>query len=491
MTHKVVIIGAGYAGLPAAKRLARRVRPDEVTVSLVSASSDFIERPRLHQLAVGQDIEQVPLARYLKGSGVGLVAASVTGIDLAARELRTVDARGRDAAMRYDTLVYALGSNIDRTSVPGVAEHCATLTGASSALDLRARLTALARAGGRVTVGGGGLTGIETAAEIAAAFPAVRTQLVSASTPGGRLSDKGRCYLHDTLAELGISVIEHAPVEHVESGRLVLADQRHVPFDLCVWAGGFAVPDLARTAGLAVNAGDRALVDATLRSVSHPNVYVIGDAAAVAGSWGEQLAMGCRTGGFTGPAVADIIAARLAGRDPKPFWYRYFHECISLGRRHGLVQFLSPDQAPRDRILTGRPAILYKDLTLNGAKMLFRHSGPMLGRRPSAGPRSPAGPQPSGPGRSAVTAEGEPPHRAHRESRERHSGVRPADAALRGYVSGADERGRAGAGGVEVRAVRRPGVAEHGASGPAASAGGGRVRARGGAEGRSAPHPRC
>jgi len=380
MGHQVVIIGAGYAGLPAAKRLARQVRPDEITVTLVSAFVDFVERPRLHQLAVGQNIERMPLSRYLDGSGVRLVAASVTGIDLDAREVRTTDQSGRRCAVHYDTLVYALGSNIDLISVPGAAENCVTLVGRSAAAELHDRLTGLA-ADATVAVCGGGLTGIETAAEIATAFPTVRTQLVSASTPGRWLSDKGRRYLRHTFAELGVEVVDEARVEHVEAGRLMLADRRQVPFELCVWAGGFTVPTLARKAGLAVNEAGRALVDTTLRSVTHPDVYVIGDAAAIAGSWGEQLAMGCRTGGFTGPKVADIIAARLTGRDPRPFAYRYIHECISLGRQHGLVQFLNRDETPKDRILTGRKAIMYKNATLGGAKLLFRHSGPMLARR--------------------------------------------------------------------------------------------------------------
>jgi NADH dehydrogenase FAD-containing subunit len=380
MDHHVVIIGAGYAGLPAAKRLARQVRPDEVTVTLVNAFSDFVERPRLHQLAVGQHIEPMPLRRYLHGSGVRLIAASVVGIDLDAREVVTTNERGRRAAMRYDTLVYALGSNIDVASVPGAAEHCVTLVGPSAAGELHARLTNLA-AGVTVTVCGGGLTGIEIAGEIATAFPTVRMQLVSASTPGGWLSGKGRRYLLGTLAELGVEVVDGARVAHVEPGCLVLADGRRVAFELCVWAGGFRVPALARKAGLAVNQADRALVDATFRSVTHPDVYVIGDAAAIAGAWGEQLAMGCRTGGFTGPKVADIIAARLTGRNPQPFAYRYIHECISIGRRHGLVQFLNRDETPKDQILTGRKAIMYKNATLNGAKLLFRHTGPILARR--------------------------------------------------------------------------------------------------------------
>jgi NADH dehydrogenase FAD-containing subunit len=217
-------------------------------------------------------------------------------------------------------------------------------------------------------------------------------RLVSARTPGGWLSGKGRRYLRDTWDELGVEIIDGARVEHVEPRRLVFADGRQLPFELCVWAGGFTVPTLARKAGLAVNAADRALVDATFRSVNHPHVYVIGDAAAIAGSWGRQLAMGCRTGGLTGPKVADIIAARLTGREPEPFAYRYIHECISLGRHRGLVQFLNRDETPKDRILTGRTAIMYKNATLNGAKLLFRHSGPMLARRRHMNPTEFAAP---------------------------------------------------------------------------------------------------
>jgi NADH:ubiquinone reductase (H+-translocating) len=381
VTHQVVIIGAGYAGLPAARRLARQVRPDEVTVRLVSAFADFVERPRLHQLAAGQDIDQVPLTCYLRGSGVELVTASVTGIDTARHQVHTTDGQGRRRTVGYDTLIYALGSNIDVVSVPGVAEHCAALVGASAALDVHARLTGLARTGATVTVCGGGLTGIEVATEIATTFPTLRTQIVSAHVPGGRLSDKARRYLDATFAKLGITVVDQARVERVEPDHLVLADRPPVPFDLCVWAGGFTVPTLARSAGLAVDADGRAIVDPTLRSVSHEDVYVIGDAAAVAGPWGERLAMGCRTGGFTGPQVADTVAARLTGREPEPFRFRYIHECISLGRRHGLVQFFNADQTPKNRILTGRRAIVYKNLTLDGARLLFRHAGPMAARR--------------------------------------------------------------------------------------------------------------
>lgn len=381
MKHQVVVIGGGYAGIPAAKRLARRVRADEVSVTLVSAFPDFVERPRLHQLAVGQQVEQLPLWRIFAGTGVEVTFASVVRIDLAGRSLQVIDRNGRPGRIRYDTLVYALGSNIDLTSVDGVGEHCAALVGVSAAEHLHARLAEVQAGGGSVTVGGGGLTGMEVAAEIAESYPQLQTRLVSAQTPGRWMSPKARSYLDQTFGRLGVDVVEGTRVDRVEDGKLVTADGSGVRFDLCVWAGGFTVPDLARTSGLAVAPNGRALVDATLESVSHPGVYVIGDAASISGSWGEELAMGCRSGGFTGPAVGDIIAARLTGRTVKPFRYRYFHECVSLGRRHGLIQFLNADESPKDRILTGRKAIWYKNATLGGAKLLFRHTGPYLARR--------------------------------------------------------------------------------------------------------------
>lgn len=89
--------------------------------------------------------------------------------------------------------------------------------------------------------------------------------------------------------------------------------------------------------------------------------------------------MGCRTGGFAGPQVADIVAARLAGNEPKPFRYRYFQECI--GRRRGVVQFLAADETPKERVLRGRPAIRYKNATLRSAQWMFRHPGPYVHRR--------------------------------------------------------------------------------------------------------------
>lgn len=377
MTQRIVVLGAGYAGLPAARRLANQAGPDEAEITLVSAADTFLERPRLHQVATGQRPRELPLSGVL-GGRVRLRVARVTGIDLDTRRVRLGTPGGPDT-LGYDTLVYALGSTVDVASVPGVAEHAHTLGDGASARRLHRALGGL-RPGDTVTVCGGGLCGIEMAAELAESHPGLRVALVSRTEPGAWLSPRARRHLGRAFGRLGVEVTV-AEVAKAGPDALMLADGRHLPHDLCIWAGGFAVPSLARDAGLEVNAQGRVLVDPTLRSVSHPGVYAIGDAAAVRGDWGDALAYGCRSGGFTGPYVADAIADRLAGRTPRPFRFRYFHECVSLGRKDALIQFLRADERPHRYVLTGRPAVWYKNIVLDSAKLLFRRPGPYLPRR--------------------------------------------------------------------------------------------------------------
>ncbi|MFI1096453.1 NAD(P)/FAD-dependent oxidoreductase [Streptomyces sp. NPDC020917] len=379
MSSRVLVLGAGYAGLPAAKRIARQVLPGEVEVTLVNGTADFVERPRLHQIAMGQDVKVVPLRSYLDGSGVRFVRGWVRSIDVDAHAVAVEE----DGGLRhhpYDILVYALGSRTDVGTVPGVREHALTLDTLDGAALASNALRGL-EPSATVVVCGGGLTGIETATEVAESLPELDVRLVSSTEPGHWLSGKARRHLHHVLDELRIDVTCGARVREVRSGELVLEQGRRIPFGVGFWAGGFGVPALARESGLAVTAQGRARVDARMQSLSHPDVYVIGDAAAVAGSWGEEFAMGCRTGGFTGPKVADVVAARLTGRETGPLRFRYIHECISLGRRHGVVQFLDADGSPIPRILTGRKAITYKNAVLNSARLVFGHAGPALARR--------------------------------------------------------------------------------------------------------------
>ncbi len=369
MTQHIVVIGAGYSGLAAALRAARRL-PD-ARITLINPRAYFVERVRLHQLAAGQRLRRYPLTDILGTAGIELVVGSVRTIDTERREV-TVDSL--DTPVPYDTLVYALGSVAD-TSTPGVAEHAATVAGPAEAQALRDKVATMARQEGTLTVVGGGLTGIETAAEVAETYPGLEVRLVTDTEPGAGLSERGRAHLRRVFDRLGVEVRTDAKVVEVHSDAVELADGNTMTTDLVVWATGFGVPDLAARSGTTVDSAGRIVVDDTLRSVSHPDVYAVGDSAAAHHPDGSPLRMACATALPLGRYAGDVIAARAHGRSPRPLRFRYFFQCLSLGRDDGVIQFVDAHDRPRERVLTGRLAARVKEAVVRGATFTARRSG--------------------------------------------------------------------------------------------------------------------
>ncbi|WP_026923769.1 NAD(P)/FAD-dependent oxidoreductase [Glycomyces arizonensis] len=372
MNHRIVVLGAGYAGAIAAGRLAKRLRREDVHLTLVNAEPDFVERVRMHQLAAGQDLKPRPLADMFQGTGVRLRVDRVTAVDV---EAKTVALKSGDE-LAYDTLVYGLGSAAADHGVPGVAEHAYELASRPGALRLRERLAELG-AGARVLVVGGGLTGLEAVTEIAETRPDLDVALAAREGLGGWLSGRGRSHLRGVVERLGITVHERAAVERVEAGGVVLEGGRAVGADVTVWTAGFAVHPIAAASTLEVSGTGQIVVDATMRSVSHPDVYAVGDAALAMGPGDKPLRMSCASGVPVAWQAADAIAARLTGRKIPKAPLRYFNQCISLGRRDGLIQFVTADDRAKGSLLKGRTAARYKELVCKGAVWGVAH--PTLG----------------------------------------------------------------------------------------------------------------
>lgn len=362
--HRVIVIGAGYSGAIAAGRLARRLRRQDVAITLVNAEPDFVERVRMHQLAVGQELTSRPFSEMFAGTGVRLRLARVTAVDVDRRTVTVTDEQSTEE-LPYDTLVYALGSAWNTQGVPGTAEHAHDIAGRPSALRLRDRLAGLA-AGQPVVVVGGGLTGLEAATEIAEARPDLDVALAALGGLGDWLSPKGARHLRKVVDRLGITVHEHTAVTAVEADRVTTADSA-IPAAVTVWTTGFAVHPIAQATTLEADGNGLIVVDATMRSVSHPDVYAIGDAARVMGPGDKPLRMSCASGVPTAWQAADSIASRLTGTKPTTVPLRYFNQCISLGRREGLIQYVTADDRARPAALTGRTAALYKELVCKGA----------------------------------------------------------------------------------------------------------------------------
>ncbi|NEB40628.1 FAD-dependent oxidoreductase [Streptomyces sp. SID14515] len=365
--HRIIVIGAGYTGASAAGRLARRLRSEDVSITLVNAEPDFVERVRMHQLAAGQDLRPRPFREMFAGTGVRLKLAKVSGIDVDRRTVSVTapDGTGEPEDLEYDTLVYALGSAWNTHAVPGVAEHAHDIAGRDGALRLRDRLAALAP-GSPVTVVGGGLTGVEAAAEIAETRPDLDVALIARGALGDWLSPKGARHLRKVFTGLKITAHEHTAATAVEADRVTTAEG-DVPAAITVWTTGFAVHPIARATTLETGDNGQIVVDATMRSTSHPDVYAIGDAALVAGPGDKPLRMSCASGVPTAWQAADAIAARLTGGKLPTISARYFNQCISLGRKKGLIQYVTADDRAVSAALTGRLAAFYKELVCKGA----------------------------------------------------------------------------------------------------------------------------
>ena len=353
MSHKIVIVGAGYAGMMSALRFAGKTRDADIT--LINASDQFVERLRHHQRVTGQALKRRPISALLRGKRVRFVQGLVKHIDL---RQHTIAVDSQQQPIEYDTLVYALGSMTDRGSVPGANEHAIAMESPR----LGEKLALLAAKGGRLLVVGGGLTGIESASEIAEAFPSVQVTLLTRGTFGSQLSQKGQRHLRRTFDKLGIEVCDNTIVTEVKAGTVVTNTDDEIPFDICVWTGSFVALPMAREAGFAVNARGQILIDPYLQSVSHPEVYAVGDAAAFIERFGAPIRMSANTALPMGAHAADNIMAQLNKKTPSPFSFAYGGRCVSLGRHVGLVQWVDQDDTPREHVTTGRKAAFFKEV---------------------------------------------------------------------------------------------------------------------------------
>ncbi|RAG84449.1 FAD-dependent oxidoreductase [Streptacidiphilus pinicola] len=353
--HRVVILGSGYAGLAAAVQLAGRVKGrQDVQVTLVNAQERFTERLRLHMTATGQEVAALDIPELLTGTGVRFVRGWVTAIDAETKAVRIDD----DRELPYDTLVYGLGGVADTTAVPGAEDHAYTLSGVQDAQLLAERLARLTT--GTVVVAGSGLTGVESAAEIAERYPELRVVLLGRQEPGANMNPRARAYLRGALDRLGVRVRAGVEVVKVLPDAVELADGETLDADAVLWTSGTRVSPLPAAAGLEVDAHGRIVTDQALRSVSHPNVYAIGDAAAIRQGYGVMHGT-CQGGMPTGVHAALSIDRTLRGKQPKPFRFGYYHTPVSLGRGDAVVQFTRPDDSPRRICLTGGLAVRYKE----------------------------------------------------------------------------------------------------------------------------------
>ncbi|MBO3744857.1 FAD-dependent oxidoreductase [Streptosporangiaceae bacterium NEAU-GS5] len=364
---KVVVIGGGYAGTMAANRLRRR---GGIDITLVNPRPKFVERIRLHQFVAGTRHATVDYGTLL-GEGIRLVVDSATRIDTAARAVRLASGHALD----YDYVIYAVGSTAAIPStLPGAADFAFPIGELEYAERLRARLDGLPP-DAPVTVVGGGLTGIETASELAE--QGRKVTLVCGRILAPTFDAPGRRSLARWLSRHGVAVLQGTEVAEVGPDSVVLADGVVRPSALTIWTGGFGLPVLAAASGLRTDPVGRLLTDETLTSVDDDRVVAAGDAAAPSG---QPLRMSCQASGPLGAQAADTVLSRVAGKEPAVINQAFVGSCVSLGRHAATLQVARKDDTPVKFYVGGRTGAMIKELACRSAVQGIR----LEARRPGA-----------------------------------------------------------------------------------------------------------
>lgn len=363
---KVVVIGGGYAGTVAANRLQLRA---DIDITLVNPRPEFVDRIRLHQFVAGTGEATVDY-RSLLGGRVQLVAESATRIDSAARTVRLASGRMLD----YEYVIYAVGSTgATPSAVRGAAELAYSISDFESAQRLRDRLAELPAAA-PVTVVGGGLTGVETAAELAERGRTVT--LICGGTLVPAFSTATRRSAAKWLTRHGVTVLEADVVTAVGPDAVVLADGTVRSSALTIWTGGFGVPELAAASGLHTDPVGRLLTDETLTSIDDDRIVAAGDAAAPSG---QPLRMSCQAAGPLGAQAADTVLSRIAGTEPAAINQAVTGTCVSLGRRTAMRQLARLDDTTVNAYVGGRIGAAIKEMTcklaLSGIRREARRPG--------------------------------------------------------------------------------------------------------------------
>ncbi|OBG82308.1 NADH dehydrogenase [Mycobacterium sp. NS-7484] len=350
--HKVVIIGSGFGGLTAAKTLKRA----DVDVKLIARTTHHLFQPLLYQVATGiiSEGEIAPATRVIlrKQKNAQVLLGDVTHIDL---EKRTVDSvlLGHTYSTPYDSLIIAAGAGQSYFGNDHFAEFAPGMKSIDDALELRGRILGAFEQAERssdpvrraklltFTVVGAGPTGVEMAGQIAeladqtlrGSFRHIdpteaRVILLDAAPAvlppmGDKLGRKAR----ERLEKMGVEVQLGAMVVDVDRNGLAVKDSdgtiRRIESACKVWSAGVSASplgkDLAEQSGVELDRAGRVKVQPDLTLPGHPNVFVVGDMAAVEGVPG--VAQGAIQGGRY---AAKLIKREVSGTSPKiraPFEY--------------------------------------------------------------------------------------------------------------------------------------------------------------------------
>lgn len=357
--QRVVIVGAGFAGLWAARRLGSRAARKRVTVTIIDRNNYHTFPPLLYQVAAAE-IEPEAIVYPIRGifrdtPNVTAVMSTVTGIDLHTRLVLT-----DGPPIPYDYLILATGSRTAYFSVPGAEECTFGLKTLEEAVTLRSHILAcFERAAmdrenvpeGLLTVAvvGAGATGLEFAgalAELMATplrrdFPLLARDKAKVILLDGSdhvlmpFPPKLRDYARSRLERMGVTVMTGAAVAEVLPNGVILKDGRKIPACTVVWSAGVMGDELGKTEGLTLGRSARVQVTPTLQVAGRPEVYVAGDLALPEGSSPPTVAPNAIQ---MGQHAAKSILRAVKGLSAEEYIYWDKGSMVTIGRRSAVAK---------------------------------------------------------------------------------------------------------------------------------------------------------
>ncbi|KAB0662631.1 NAD(P)/FAD-dependent oxidoreductase [Burkholderia diffusa] len=348
MSQKILIVGAGFAGVWGALGAARvldgaGVTSGDVEITLISPKPELQIRPRLYESEPQR--MAAPLLPLLDAVGVKFLEGSVEEISVREKTVSVACANGQRRLLAYDRLLLTSGSRLSKPPVPGLAEHAFSVDRIEDAVALDDHFAALAKlpespARNTVAVVGCGFTGIEVATELPKRLrewfgPQTKGRVVVIGAQddiGPDLGPNPRPYVAEAFASLGVEAVLGSRVVSVAADGVRTASGMHIESMTVIWAGGMLASPLTSQVSSHLDPLGRVEVTPDLRVAEAPHVFVAGDVArARSDDDGHYALMSCQHAIVMGQFGGHNVAADLIGVPTLEYRQPFYATCVDLG----------------------------------------------------------------------------------------------------------------------------------------------------------------
>lgn len=359
---RIVILGAGYGGVHAAKQLNKRLKKADVSITLIDKKPYHTLMTELHEVAgarVEQDSVQVRLSKIFAGTKVKVINDVIQKIDFQSQRLVS-----QSTSYDYDYLIIGSGAEPAFFGIEGVKENGFTIWSLEDALRIKHHVIEMfekasierdakkRRALLTFVVAGAGFTGIETVGELAEwkyrlceeheidekevklivveAMPSILPILTE------RLIKRSERYLRS----MKIDVMVDAPIVKVDQDSISLKNGSVIETNTLIWTCGVQGSEFGASLGLTMGKRGRVQVNEYMQSIDYKNVYLVGDNAYLEEN-GKPLPQIVETAMQTGETAAHNIAADITGKEKVPFKSNYHGIMVSIGSKNAVSNVMN------------------------------------------------------------------------------------------------------------------------------------------------------